>query len=421
MVHCACRIAMSIPVTLADIEAARETLRGVILATPTLPAARLSSELGAAIFYKAENTQHSGSFKIRGAYNTIVHLSAEEQARGVIAPSAGNHAQGVAQAAQMVGVRAVIVMPERAPLTKVVATRRLGAEVVLHGASFDDAVAHARVLQEQHGYTYIHAFDHPRVIAGQGTIGLELAEALPNLGTLVVPIGGGGLIGGIAIALKALRPNVRIIGVQAAGCAPVPASLAAGHPLPVPTARTIADGIAVKRPGDLTLPIITALVDEVVTVEEDEIVLAIAHVVQNSRLVVEGAGAAGVAALLAGKVRLRADEVVATILCGGNIDSNLLARVLETALLRQGRYLLLRTSVEDRPGGLARLVNCVAEAGASVLDLFHRRAMWRVPMDVAGVELVLEVRDEAHAQAVIDYLAGHGYHVERGGMGEWPV
>ena len=412
---------MNLPVSLADIQAARSTLREVILATPTLPAARLSSELGAQIFYKAENTQHSGSFKIRGAYNTIVHLSKEEQARGVIAPSAGNHAQGVAMAAQLIGVRAVIVMPERAPLTKVIATKRLGAEVVLHGASFDDAVAHARVLQAEYGYTYIHAFDHPRVIAGQGTIGLELAEELPTLNTLVVPIGGGGLIGGIAIALKALLPDTRIVGVQAAGCAPVPLSIAAHTPCAVPTARTIADGIAVKRPGDLTLPIIEALVDEVVTVEEDEIVLAIAHVVQNSRLVVEGAGAAGVAALLSGKVRLRPGEVAATVLGGGNIDSNLLARALETALVRQGRYLLLRTSVEDRPGGLAKLVNYVAEAGASVLDLFHRRAMWRVPMDVAGVELVLEVRDEAHAQAVIDQLTSYGYHIERGGMGDWPV
>ena len=412
---------MSLAITLADIQAARSTLRDVILATPVLPAARLSAELGATIFYKAENTQHSGSFKIRGAYNTIVHLSPAERALGVIAPSAGNHAQGVGLAAQLTGVRAVIVMPVRAPLTKVVATRRLGAEVVLHGDSFDDAVAHARLLADAHGYTYLHAFDHPRVIAGQGTIGLELAEALPNLNTLVVPIGGGGLISGIAVALRALLPDTRIIGVQAAGCAPVPGSLAAGHPVATPTAHTIADGIAVKRPGDLTLPIINALVDEVVTVEEDEIVLAIAHVVQNSRLVVEGAGAAGVAAMLSGKVRLRPGEIAATVLCGGNIDSNLLARVLETAMVRQGRYLLLRTSVDDRPGGLARLVNYVAEAGASVMDLLHRRAMWRVPVDMAGVELALEVRDEAHAQAVIDYLADHGYVCERGGVGEWPV
>jgi threonine dehydratase len=412
---------MSLAVTLADIQAARRTLRDVILATPIVPAARLSTELGADIFYKAENTQHSGSFKIRGAYNTISHLSAEERDRGVIAPSAGNHAQGVALAAQLNGVRATIVMPERAPLTKVVATRRLGAEVVLHGASFDDAVAHARTLQERDGYTYVHAFDHPQVIAGQGTIGLELAEAMPGLSTLVVPIGGGGLISGIAIAMKALCPDVRIVGVQAAGCAPIPESLAAGRPCAVATAHTIADGIAVKRPGELTVPIIKALVDDVVTVDEDEIVLAIAHVVQNSRLVVEGAGAAGVAALMSGKVRLRPGEQAATLLCGGNIDSNLLARVLETALVRQGRYLLLRTSVDDRPGGLAGLVNRVAETGASVMDLLHRRAMWRVPVDRAGVELALEVRDEDHAQEVIAHLTRCGYHCEREGSGPWPV
>lgn len=411
---------MTLAITLADIQAARSTIREVIVATPILPAALLSSELGAQIYYKAENTQYSGSFKIRGAYNTIAHLSAEERARGVIAPSAGNHAQGVAMAAQLHGVRAVIVMPERAPLTKVVATRRFGAEVVLHGASFDDAVAHARELQAAHSYTYIHAFDNPYVIAGQGTIGLELAEALPTLSTLVVPIGGGGLIGGIAVALKALLPAVRLVGVQATGCAPVPASLAAGRPLPVAVAHTIADGIAVKCPGELTLPLIQALVDEVVTVDDEEIVRAIAHVVQNSRLVVEGAGAAGVAALLARKVQLRPGEVVATVLCGGNIDDNLLARVLETAMVRQGRYLLIRTSVEDQPGGLARLINLVADMGASVLDLFHRRAMWRVPITKAGVELVLEVRDEEHAQTVLDTLRDHGYHCERDGVGPWP-
>lgn len=412
---------MNLPVSLADIQAARRTLRDVIIATPVLPAPRLSAEVGATVVYKAENTQHSGSFKIRGAFNTIVHMSADEKARGVIAPSAGNHAQGVALAAQMLGVRATIVMPKRAPLTKVLATKRLGAEVVLEGNSFDDAVAHARLLQEQQGYSYVHAFDHPRIIAGQGTIGLELAETVSGLSTLVVPIGGGGLIGGIAIAAKALLPDLRIIGVQAAGCAPVLTSLAAGEPVSAASAHTIADGIAVKRPGDLTLPIIEALIDEVVTVDDDEIVFAIAHVVQNSRLVVEGAGAAGVAALLSGKVKLRPGEVVATVLCGGNIDATLLARVLEQAMVRQGRYLLLRTSVEDHPGNLGRLIGYVAEAGGNVMELFHRRAAWRVPVDRAGVELLLEVRDEAHAQAVIDHLASYGYSCERDGVGNWPV
>jgi threonine dehydratase len=404
---------MSLPVTLADIQAARRTLRDMIIATPLLPAARLSTELGAQIWYKAENTQHSGSFKIRGAYNTISHLSEAERACGVIAPSAGNHAQGVAMAAQLTGVKAVIIMPERAPLTKVLATRRLGAEVILHGASFDDAAAHARKLQEAHGYTYLHAFDHPRVIAGQGTIGLELAEALPELSLLVVPIGGGGLIGGVAIAVKALCPDTRIVGVQAAGCAPVPASLSAGQPVSASAANTIADGIAVKRPGELTLPIIRELVDEVVTVEEDEIVLAIAHVLQNSRLLVEGAGAAGVAALMAGKVGLRPGETAATILCGGNIDATLLTRVLQTAMVRQGRYLLLRTIVEDWPGNLARLIANVADAGANIVEVFHRRAEWHLPVTKVGVELVLEVRGEDHAQAVIAHLEGAGYACQR--------
>jgi threonine dehydratase len=307
---------------LADIQAARRVLRGVISSTPILADERLTGELGARVFLKAENTQRSGSFKIRGAYNTIARLSPEERARGVIAHSAGNHAQGVALAAKLLGIPATIVMPERAPLTKVAATRRYGAEVLLHGATFDDAGAFARELQQERGLTYVHAFNDERVIAGQGTIGLEIVEAISDLDVLVVPIGGGGLISGIAIAVKNLLPDVRIVGVQAAGCAPVPASLAAGEPLTAPAARTIADGIAVKRPGDLTLPIIRDLVDEVVTVDDDEIARAIAHAAQNARQVVEGAGAAGVAALLSGKVAPPPDATVCTVLCGGNIDGN---------------------------------------------------------------------------------------------------
>jgi threonine dehydratase len=403
---------MSFAASLADIQDARRTLRDIIITTPLLPAARLSAELGADIYFKAENTQHSGSFKLRGAYNTIFQLTEAERACGVIAHSAGNHAQGVAFAAQRLGINATIVMPERAPLTKVVATRSYGAEVVLHGASFDDAGVLARTLQMERGLTYIHAFDHPRVIAGQGTIGLELAEALPNLSLLVVPIGGGGLIAGIAIAVKALRPDVRIVGVQSSGCAPVTESLRSGQPWSVATAHTIADGIAVKRPGDLTLPIISALVDDVVTVEDDEIVMAIAHVLQYNKLLVEGAGAAGVAALLAGKVAVRAGDVVATVLCGGNIDSNLLARVIEQAMVRQGRFLLVRTSVDDRPGNLAPLVSHVAALGANVIDIVHRRAAWLGPVDRVGVEMLLEIRDTGHGQTVIEQLAQAGYRCE---------
>jgi threonine dehydratase len=407
-------------VTLADIQAARRVLRGVISATPVLADERLSDELGARVFLKAENTQRSGSFKIRGAYNTISRLAPDERARGVIAHSAGNHAQGVALAAKLQGIPATIVMPERAPLTKVAATRRLGAEVILHGASFDDAGAHARALQQERGLTYVHAFNDERVVAGQGTIGLEIVEALPDLTLLVVPIGGGGLISGIAIAVKALLPDVRIIGVQAAGCAPVLQSLAAGEPVTSPTARTIADGIAVKRPGDLTLPIIRELVDEVITVDDDEIARAIAHAAQNVRQVVEGAGAAGLAALLSGRVRINPGDVVCAVLCGGNIDGNLLARVLEQVLVKQGRYMLLRTTVDDRPGNLAPLIDQVAQAGANVIDIFHRRAVWLVPVDRVGIEMVLEVRDEAHAQHVLKHLAAAGYAVEREGQGLWP-
>jgi threonine dehydratase len=407
-------------VTLADIQAARRTLRDVIIATPTLPAERLSQELGARVVLKAENTQRSGSFKIRGAYNTISRLSPAERERGVIAHSAGNHAQGVALAARLLGVPATIVMPERAPLTKVAATRRYGAEVILHGATFDDAGTRAREVQHARDLIYVHAFNDERVIAGQGTIGLEIVEALPDLELLVVPIGGGGLIGGVALAVKALMPDVRIVGVQAAGCAPVAASLAAGEPVTAPAARTIADGIAVKRPGDLTLPLIRDLVDDVVAVDDDEIARGIAYVVQHARLVVEGAGAAGVAALLGGKVVPRPGQMVCVVMGGGNIDGNLLVRVIEQVLVKQGRYILLRTTVDDRPGNLAPLISRVAEAGANVIDIFHRRAVWLAPLDRVGVELVLEVRDEEHGQAVVRHLAESGYSVEREGQGLWP-
>jgi threonine dehydratase len=407
-------------ITLADIQAARRVLRGVISTTPILADERLTEELGARVYLKAENTQRSGSFKIRGAYNTISRLAPDERTRGVIAHSAGNHAQGVALAARLIGIPATIVMPERAPLTKVAATRRHGAEVVLHGATFDDAGAYARELQQERGLTYVHAFNDERVIAGQGTIGLEVVEALPDMTLLVIPIGGGGLISGIATAVKALMPDVRIVGVQAAGCAPVPASLAAGEPITAATARTIADGIAVKRPGDLTLPIIRTLVDDVVTVDDDEIARAIAHLAQNARQVVEGAGAAGVAALLSGKVALQPGDTVCAVLCGGNIDGNLLARVLEQVLVKQGRYILLRTTVDDRPGNLAPLIDHVAKAGANVIDIFHRRAVWLVPVDRVGIEMVLEVRDEAHGQEVVRHLTAAGYVIEREGQGVWP-
>ncbi len=407
-------------VTLADIYEAQQVLKNELTVTPLLPELRLSQLLGARVTLKAESLQRAGSFKIRGAYNKINHMSDVERKRGVIAASAGNHAQGVALAASLYGVPATIVMPEFAPLTKVVNTRSYGAEVVLHGASYDDASAKAHELMAERGMTYVHAFDDPLVIAGQGTIGLEILAALPELTTMVVPIGGGGLISGIAIAMKALKPTVKIIGVQSAGCSSIKPSLAAGQVVTASSANTIADGIAVKRPGEITLRYIRELVDDVVVVTDDEIARGIAHCANSARLVVEGAGAAGVAALLSRKITLNQDDVACTVLCGGNIDANMLARVIEQVMVQEGRIIVLKLTVTDRPGQLAALVNQVAACGANILDVIHRRAVWLAPLTRTGIEIVLEVRDEAQGQMVIQRLNDAGYHVERVRLGEWP-
>jgi len=406
-------------VKLSDIQDARNILQGIIIPTPIISDEKLTKEIGANSYLKAECLQRGGSFKLRGAYNKISRLSADEKRRGVIAASAGNHAQGVALAARLQNTRAIIVLPENAPLTKIVATKAQGAEVILKGASFDEAFTHSKELQEKHNYTYVHAFDDDLVIAGQGTIGWEIVEDLPAATVIVVPIGGGGIISGIALAVKNLLPNVRVIGVQAENIAPVNRSLKAGKPIEISPSPTIADGIAVKRPGEKTLKIIEEYVDEVVEVSEEEIARGIFHCVQNSRLVVEGAGAAGVAALLAKKINLKLDDMVCTVLCGGNIDANLLARILEQVLVRQGRYMMLKLLVLDRPGTLASLLNQVAASGANVIEVFHRRAMWLAPLGRVGIEMLLEVRDEQHGREVFRHLETVGYHVEREGVGDW--
>jgi threonine dehydratase len=407
-------------VKLADIEDARNVLQNTINLTPTISDEKLSDELGARVFLKAECLQRAGSFKIRGAYNTISRLSADEKKRGVVTGSAGNHAQAVALAAKLHNIKATIVLPEFAPLTKVVATRNFGANAILKGSTFDEAVAYSRELEREHGYTYVHAFDDERVIAGQGTIGLEIAESLPEATVVVVPIGGGGIISGIAIAVKSLIPGVRVIGVQAANVAPVNISLKAGEPVEFTKHQpTIADGIAVKRPGMLTLPIIREFVDEVVEVSEEEIARGIFHCVQNAHLVVEGAGAAGVAALIARKVELGPDDTVCAVLCGGNIDGNLLNRVIEQVLVRQGRYVVFKLLVLDRPGALAAMLDQVAESGANVVEVNHQRAIWLAPLGYTGIEMILEVRDERHGREVHKHLENAGYHVEREGQGDW--
>lgn len=406
-------------VKLADIEDARVVLQQVINPTPIVSDEKLSAAIGANVFLKAECLQRSGSFKLRGAYNKISKLSGEEKARGVIAASAGNHAQGVALAARLNNIKAVIVLPEFAPLTKIVATRALGAEVILHGATFDEAFEFSRQLEKEKGYTYVHAFDDELVIAGQGTIGFEIAEALPQASVIVVPIGGGGLISGIAIAVKSLLPGVRVIGVQAANVAPVNASLKAGKPVESIYQPTIADGIAVKRPGEITLPLIGQFVDEVVEVSEEEIAFGIYHCMQNAHLVVEGAGAAGVAALLAKKFTISPNDNVCTVLCGGNIDGTLLARIIEQVLVRQGRYVIMKLLVVDRPGTLAAMLNHVAETGANVVEVYHQRAIWLAPLGRVGIEMILEVRDDEHAHEVQKHLEATGYHVERHGHDDW--
>ena len=406
-------------VSISDFEDARHVLRGIINETPLVPDEKLSDEIGSRAFLKAECLQRAGSFKVRGAYNKISRLTDEEKRRGVITASAGNHAQGVALAARLHNVKATVVLPEFAPLTKVVATRAQGAEVIMQGSSFDEAVAYSRQLEKERGLTYVHAFDDELIIAGQGTIGLEIAENLPSATVVVVPIGGGGIISGIAIALKNLLPGIRVVGVQAENVSSVNPSLAAGKPLEAEALPTIADGIAVKKPGELTLPIIGEYVDKVVEVSEDEIARGIFHCVQNARLVVEGAGAAGVAALLAGKVELRPDDVVCAVLCGGNIDGNLLARIIEQVLVKQGRYIILKVLVPDRPGMLARMLNLVAEAGANVIEVYHQRAIWQAPLGRVGIEMILEVRDEQHGREVHKHMEEAGYHVEREGQGDW--
>jgi threonine dehydratase len=406
-------------VVMTDILEARDRIAGIVHQTPILKDEKLEARIGCKIYFKAENLQRAGSFKIRGAYNKISQLSSDEKSRGVITASAGNHAQGVALAAKLNGISSTIVLPEFAPLTKIVATKALGAEVIMHGSTFDEAVDHSRRLQEEKGLTYVHAFDDDRIIAGQGTIGLEIAEVRPDVSVVVVPIGGGGIISGIAIAIKELIPGVRVVGVQAENVAPVRPSLAAGRPVEIDYKPTIADGIAIKRPAERTLAIIKEYVDEIVEVSEEEISEGIFHLAQNAHLVVEGAGAAGAAAVIAGKVKLNPDDRVCAVLCGGNIDGNVLARVIEQVLVRHGRYIILKVLVPDRPGSLAGMLAIIAKLHANVIEVYHQRAIWLAPLGSVGIETILEVRDRDHGREVADRLNEAGYTVEFDEHDDW--
>lgn len=393
---------------LADIEAAQERIAATTVRTPVVPALALRARLTAPLHMKLETAQRTGSFKDRGALNRLLALSAEERARGVVTASAGNHAQAVAYHGSRLGIPVKVVMPEHTPLIKVLNTRRFGAEVRFRGTTLFDAMVEARRMEHDEGYVLVHAFDDERVIAGQGTIGLELLEQLPELTAVIVPIGGGGLISGIAIALKSQRPDIRIFGVEAAVAASALASRKAGEIVKIETSETIADGIAVKRVGERTFPIIERYVDDIVAVSEEEIAHAVHLLLENEKVLAEGAGAVPLAALLADRLPLRPADVAVMVLSGGNIDLNLVERIIDRGLVTDGRLARLAITVPDRPGNLASLTRRVADAGANVLDVAHRRSY--ADISVRDVEIVfhLETRGRDHVKAIIAELESHG-------------
>jgi threonine dehydratase len=380
--------------TLADIEAARRRIDGVARVTPVYGSETFSRRCGREIWLKAENLQRTGAFKVRGAMNKIATLSALERAAGVVAASAGNHGQAVAWAAREAGIRARIYVPLDAPMAKVEACRNYGAETEMVGERFEDALDAARAYVDETGATFVHPFEDSVVIAGQGTIGLELAEQVPDAEAVLVPVGGGGLAAGIAVALKQLRPDVRVIGVQAGL-----------------SGFTIADGIFVKSPGQLTMRILDGLLDDMVDVTDEEISEAIVLLLERAKLVVEGAGAVGVAALLAGKVT--GSGPAAVLLSGGNIDPTLLISVMQHGLTSAGRYLVLRTRVPDRPGELVKLLKLIAEERVNVVSVEHHREGMQVSVAETEVELTLSTRDEEHAAGLVETMRAWGYPVER--------
>ncbi|HEY8451617.1 MAG TPA: threonine ammonia-lyase [Natronosporangium sp.] len=400
---------MTTLVTLDDVRRARHELAGVVRTTPLEPCRPLAAALGGDAWLKCENLQRAGSYKVRGAYVRISRLSEAERAKGVVAASAGNHAQGVALAARLCGTAATVFMPAGAALPKVAATKGYGATVELGSRTVDEALVAAQQYAERVGAVFIHPFDHPDVIAGQGTVGLEILEQCPDVATIITGVGGGGLVSGIAVAAKALRPQVRVIGVQAAGAAAFPPSLRAGRPVRLPSYATIADGIAVGRPGDLTFAHVSKLVDDVVTVTDEDISRALLMLLERIKLVVEPAGAVAVAALLSGAVR--AKPPVVAVLSGGNIDPLLMLRVIEHGLAAAGRFLRFTVRCDDRPGQLAAVLAMIAEHGANVVDVAHQRHDPRLALGEVEVALSVETRGAAHSDQLLGALREAGYEV----------
>ena len=398
--------------TLADIRSAHERIAAGIVRTPCVPALAFADVIPGRLHLKLENLQRTGSFKDRGALNRLLDLDEAQRKRGVVTASAGNHAQAVAYHCGRLGIPAAVVMPEATPLIKISNTLRYGARVTMHGATISDAMVEARRIEAEEGLTMVHAFDDELVIAGQGTIALELLEQLADVSCVVVPIGGGGLISGIAIALKALRPEVRMVGVEAEAAASARASRAAGRVVHIETTETIADGIAVKRIGEHTFPIIEQHVDEIVTVSEPETAEAVHLLIARQKIVAEGAGAVVLAALLNNRVTVERDDVTALVVSGGNIDVNIIERIIGRGQVKEGRIAHLMVKMRDRPGSLARLTGMVAEAGANVLEIAHRRAFADISVGEVEIVLHLETRGRDHVREIIALLEADGLRVE---------
>jgi threonine dehydratase len=399
-------------VTLASIQAARARIGETIYVSPCQLSSDLSELTGLPLHLKLENLQRTGSFKERGALNKLLTLSQAERDRGVITASAGNHAQGVAFHAAARGIRAQIVMPLATPQIKVAATRGFGAEVILHGANYDEACEEALRRQAEEGRTFIHPFDDAEVINGQGTIGLELLEQVPDLEAVVVPIGGGGLISGVACALKETNPKIRVIGVEPEKLPSMLRAREAGAPVTIASEATVADGIAVRRAGDLTLPLVSHYVDEIVTVDDEEIANAILVLLEKEKTLAEGAGAAALASLLQSKTNLRHRRTV-VLVSGGNIDVTLLARIIERGLVKDGRMLRIRVNLQDRPGALLALIQILARERANIVETIHNRAYYGVNLGETVIDVMLETRGAAHIAAISHALREAGFGFER--------
>jgi threonine dehydratase len=399
-------------VTLQDIERARARIKDDIYMSPCAHSETFSKLTGNKVYFKLENLQMTGSFKERGALNKILTLSDDEKARGVIAASAGNHAQGVAYHATRKGVKSTIVMPAAAPLVKVTRTKEYGAHVVLHGASYDEAFEEAWRRREAEELTFIHAFDDDAVMAGQGTVGLELLEQNPYLEAVIVPIGGGGLISGIAVAMKEINPRVRIIGVQTARLPSMVRAVSEHAPVTLPAAVTIADGIAVRKAGARTLPVVAKYVDDIVTVDEEEIANAILLLLEREKTVAEGAGAAAMAAPIQGRAHLHGKKV-AVVIGGGNIDVNMLSRIIERGLVKDGRLVRFRVRIPDHPGGLHKLTGEIASVRANIQEVIHNRAFSRVDLGETAVDITLETRGAEHIEKLVQVFKERGYEHER--------